>query len=213
MRPPKLPATPNLGKIDYKPPKTEIRPVVPPPRYAAIPEGPAMYTKARKAEVSQFPGEPPPQFLDPTLHGSASEYYIYAALWKYFDDQPRDGYRNPPFAGSPEGKWLYQSWQLGGRATTGGAVADFEIPAGRYGQSMILRLQTSRFHLTAGPRIVGADDLQRERLGGDHRIVDLYEQDFLHLRGADLVRYIANVLSGEQRTNPVPAGTYRRSRR
>jgi hypothetical protein len=205
----KLPSLPTIEKARV--PKTEIRPIQPPTPFASMPQGPELYQQ-RKNNVSDFPGEPPDGFLDPTIHGSRSEWPIYAALWKYFDDQPDDGYLRPPFLGSPTGIWIYQSWQLGGRSTTGGAVADFEILSGRQGQSLILRIQSDRFHLTAGPRIVSGDDLQRERLSGDHRIVDLYETDFLHLRGSNLVRYIADVLAGRQIVNPISAGSYYRPR-
>jgi hypothetical protein len=91
-------------------------------------------------------------------------------------------------------------------------VPDFEIMAGRRGQSLILRIQSDRFHLTAGPAIIGSDDLQRERLSEDHRVIDLYESDFLNLRGSSLVRYIADVLSGKQILNPVATGSFNRSR-
>ena len=204
----KLPTLPGLDKP--KLPKTELRPVRPAPPFASIPQGPELYQQ-RKHNNSDFPGEPPETFLDPTLHGSRSEWPIYAALWKYFDEQPGDGYTKPPYLGGPSGIWIYQSWQLGGRSTTGGAVADFEILSGRQGQSMILRVQSDRFHLTAGPAIVSSDDLQRQRLEGDHRIVDIYEADYLHLRGANLVRYVADVLAGRQIINPVATGSYFRA--
>lgn len=200
--------TPGIEKP--KIPKTELRPVQRPSSpYARIPEGPELY-QARKAQVSDFPGEPPDSFLDPTIHGSRSEWPIYAGLWKYFDDQPDEGYLRPPFLGGAN--WLYQSWQLGGRSTTGGAVADFEILSGRQGQSLILRIQSDRFHLTAGPGVVSNDDMQRERLSGDHRVIDLYEADYLDLRGSNLVKYIADVLAGRQIINPVASGSYYRPR-
>lgn len=204
----KLPGIPAIEKP--KIPKTEIRPPRQATRYATIPEGPEMYRQ--KAEQSDFPGDPPASFLDPTLHGSGSEWPIYAALWKYFDDQPRDGYLKPPYAGSPSGQWVYQSWQLGGRSVHGGAVPDFEIMGGRRGESLIIRVQSDRFHLTAGPDIVASDDLQLQRLSDDHRVIDVYEGDYLNLRGSDLVRYIADVLSGKQILNPVAAGSFNRSR-
>jgi len=205
----KMPRLPGIEKP--KIPKTELRPIKIPQRYANFPEGPELYQSRRKPEVTDFPGEPPATFLDPTIHGSRSEWPIYAALWKYFNEQPSDGYRRGPYTGGPSGQWLYQSWQLGGRSTTGGAVADFEILGGRRGQSMILRIQSDRFHLTAGPGVVSSDDLQRERLSGDHRVIDLYEGDYLSLRGADLVRYVADVLSGRQILNPVASGGYYRT--
>lgn len=205
----KLPTLPGIEKA--KIPKNEIRPMRPAPPFASIPEGPELYQQ-RKNNVSDFPGEPPDTFLDPTIHGSRSEWPIYSACWRYFDDQPEDGYLRPPFLGSPTGIWKYQSWQLGGRTTTGGAVADFEILSGRHGESLIIRIQSDRFHLTAGPRIVGVDDLQRERLSGDHRVIDAYESDFLHLKGSNLVRYLADLIAGRQIINPVASGSYFRPR-
>jgi hypothetical protein len=207
-----IPKLPSIDRTDFKPVKQEVRPPIKQTRYPSRPEGPQLYQVLRKPEKSDFPGDPPAEFLDPTLHGSRSEWWIYAALWKYFDDQPEDGYRRGPYIGSPEGKWAYQVWALGGRSTTGGAVPDFDIPAGRDGQSTILRIQSDRFHLTAGPAIVGSDDLQRMRLSEDHRVIDLYENDFLHLRGSDLVAWLADTLTGRQSVNPLTAGSFYRRR-
>lgn len=198
----------NLPRIEKAPTRIEVRPPRKPNKVVVRPRGPALYSQP--IEKIDFPGDPPVEFLDPTLHGSASEWWIFAACYKYFNTQPSDGYRRPPFIGEP-GVWAYQSWQLGGRSLAGGAVADFEVFAGRRGQSMLLRIQSSRFHLTAGPQVVSYDDSQRERLSEDNRVQDLYEADFVHLRGSDLVKYLADVLAGNQIINPVTAGTYRRS--
>ncbi len=208
IRTPKLPAAPRPAQGPPKAPrKIELRP--PQTRHhTRMPEGPRLYKQPKPK--SEFPGDPPTLFLAGDLHGSASEWPIYAALWKIFNSQPADGYTKPPFYGDPEGQWIYQSWQLGGRSVAGGAVADFEIVAGRRGQSTLIRIQSYRFHLSAGPDVMSYDDIQRENLLGEANVIDAYEQDFIHLQGQELVIYVKRLLGMIQNPDPIRAGQVRR---
>jgi hypothetical protein len=160
----------------------------------------------------EFPGEPPPGFLAGELHGSRSEWPIYAGLWKALGVKPEDGYRSPPFAGAPDGSFAYQAWELGGRRVSGGAVADFLVRGGDRGPGLIIRVQSFRFHLSASPQIVSSDDLQRMRLSRDNTVIDVYEDEFLPLRGADLVVWMKAKLGLIQAVNPVTAGTVKPTR-
>lgn len=179
-----------------------------PPRQrtnARIPTGQELYRQPKKPRVQEFPGDPPPEFLAGQLHGSRSEWPIYAASWKALGVKPNDGYRRGPFTGAPDGSFQYQAWQLGGRTTIGGAVVDFYYPQLGLG----VRVQSYRFHLTAGPQILSADELQKQRLMRDHNVIDVYEDDFLNLRGSELVIWMKSVLGMIQSPNPVTAGQVR----
>jgi hypothetical protein len=92
-----------------------------------------------------------------------------------------------------------------------GAVADFEVPGGRHGPTLFLRIQSYRYHLDKGPAIMGYDEIQRERLSEYGSVIDLFEQDFLGLGAQELVIYVKQAIGAIQRTNPLTAGTTRRS--
>ena len=210
LTPPKAPKPPKLPSVTKAPTRVEVRP----PdvrRHARLPTGPRMYRNAMRAQRVDFPGEPPAEFLAGEYHGSASEWPIYAALWKIFSSQPNDGYRQAPFYGDHEGQWVYQSWQLGGRSIAGGAVADFEIRAGRRGPSLFIRVQSYRFHLTAGPEVVSYDDVQKEHLSEYGSVVDVFEQDYLGLDAQSLIVYVKRQLGMIQTPDPIRAGTVRRT--
>lgn len=189
-----------------KPPK-RIAVIVPRQRtYARIPKGPRLYSKP--AVRVDFPGEPPDGFLAGELHGSRSEWPIYAASWKAMSAEPKDGYRFPPFAGSPDGSFKYQAWELGGRSKSGGAVADFLYPA----LGVIVRVQSYRYHLSASPQVINSDELQAMRLNRDNTVIDVYEDEFLHLTGSDLVIWMKAKLGLIQAPNPIESGTVRPTR-
>lgn len=151
------------------------------------------------------PGEPPPGFVSPTT--SASEWVEYWALSKVFND-PRDP-RVPPFFGGRD--WGYQLDYQGGRHVPGGAVVDFVVYLP--GEIVGIRLQTDRFHLTAGPVKNAYDDAQRQSLSRFMRIIDLYEGDVIRdTSGEGAVRLTVEALGGRERINPQRAGTFYRSR-
>lgn len=198
-----------MGTKPLKPREVQIRPK-PLRTFSRIPKGPRLYTKP--TVKLEFPGEPPPGFLAGELHGSRSEWPIYAGLWKALGCKPEDGYRRGPFTGDPEGKFFYQAWALGGRSKAGGAVADFEIPAGIGGSPLYIRVQTYRFHLVTDPGNIASDEIQKAMLMNDARVVDVYEQDFLHLKGSALVIYVKEALGMIQRASPITATTVRQER-
>ena len=193
----------------FKPRDVQVRPK-PMRTFSRIPRGPRMFT--RPVQRVEFPGEPPPLFLAGELHGSRSEWPMYAGLWKALGCKPDDGYRKGPFSGDPEGKFFYQAWALGGRSKAGGAVADFEIPDGIGGSPLYIRVQTYRFHLVTDPGNRASDEIQRQMLSNDARVIDVYEQDFLHLTGPQLVIFVKEALGLIQRASPITATTVRQQR-
>lgn len=206
---PKIQALPRVPSAQRAPSKIELRPPEVKHR-TRIPQVPRRYRKAMNAEQIVGPGEPPEDFLAGEYHGSRSEWPIYWALWRKLVDGS-DRVRDMPYVGGPGGEFFYQSWQLGGRSVSGGAVADFEIPAGRKGPSLLIRIQSYRFHLTAGAEVMSYDDVQKEHLLRQTGVVDIYEQDYMHLKGQYLVAYVADILSGKQLPDPLRTGQVRRS--
>lgn len=202
--------TPRPPSFKTAPSKIEIRPLKL-RQPAILPLGPELYQQPAKRNQLGGPGDPPPGFLAGTLHGSASEWPIYWGLWKALGCKPDDQVFKAPFLGGPQGEFVYQSYQLGGRSLSFGAVADFEVPGGRRGPTLFLRVQSYRYHLTFGPAVVGYDEIQRERLSEYGSVVDLYEQDFLGLGAQELVIYVKQAIGAIQRTNPLTSGTTRRS--
>jgi hypothetical protein len=192
-----------------KPRQTQVRPT-PQRTVTRIPRGPRLFTKPKQRV--DFPGEPPPLFLAGELHGSRSEWPIYAGVWKALGCTPDDGYLKPPFVGDPEGKFFYQNWQLGGRSKAGGAVVDFVIPGSGGRPDIGMRIQSYRFHLVTTPDNIATDAIQKAMLMNDFTIIDLFEQDFLHLRGSQLIIYIKQALGMIQRASPITATTARQER-
>jgi hypothetical protein len=76
-----------------------------------------------------------------------------------------------------------------------------------------IRLQTDRFHLTAGPEKQAYDEAQLRNLSRQMVILDIFEQDFIGDKsGESVVRVIADTLGGRGRVNPLRSGTYRKTR-
>lgn len=209
IKQPKTPELPRMPSVKTAPTRVEVRPPEV-KHHTRLPTGPRRYRNAMVPIKIIGPGEPPEDFLAGEYHGSRSEWPIYWALWRKLVDGS-DRVRLAPYLGGPSGEFIYQSWQLGGRSIAGGAVADFEIPAGRRGPTLLLRIQSYRFHLTAGPQVVAYDDLQRERLMDQADVTDIYEQDYMHLQGQELVAYIVDVMSGKQIPDPIKTGSVRRT--
>lgn len=192
-----------------KPRQTQVRPK-PQRTFARIPRGPRLFTGPQRRV--DFPGEPPPMFLAGELHGSRSEWPIYAGVWKALGCTPDDGYLRPPFTGDPEGKFFYQNWQLGGRSKAGGAVVDFVVSGAGIKPDLGLRIQSYRFHLVTSPDNRATDAIQKALLMNDFTIIDLYEQDYLHLRSSQLVIYIKQALGLIERASPITAVGARQER-
>lgn len=164
--------------------------------------GPRDLGLQRKPDRQTGPGEPPPGFVRATT--SLSEWWVYWALAKFFDD-PRDP-RQPPFFGGRD--WGYQIAAQGGRKEPGGAVVDFVVYL--IGETVGIRLQTDRFHLAAGPEKQAYDEAQARNLSRQMTVKDLYEQDYIGDKsGESVVRIIADTIGGRGRVNPLRSGTYR----
>lgn len=128
---------------------------------------------------------------------SDSEFFIIWALRQIFKYLP-DGGENTA--------WAYQSSYLGGRHIPGGAVVDFII-FGELWQTG-LRIQTFFFHLSAGSEKQESDYDQKISLeGGGLRIIDIYEQDYIHDKtGKAAIRVVLEALAGTERMNPRSSG-------
>jgi hypothetical protein len=138
---------------------------------------------------------------------SLSEWWAYWGFAKFFND-PKDP-RQPPFFGGRD--WGYQIASMGGRREPGGAVVDYVVYL--IGEVVGIRLQTDRFHLTAGPEKQAYDEAQLRNLSRQMVILDIFEQDFIGDKsGESVVRVIADTLGGRGRVNPLRSGTYRKTR-
>lgn len=173
-----------------------------------IPTGPKMYRKAAKPEFGSGPGEPPPGFVTPTT--SKSEWLVYWAIWKALDVP--GNVRQGPFNGPGTGEFEYQSWQMGGRSSLGGAVVDFLIFPYGSGSPIGVRVQTEYFHIFAGSNKIASDEIQLALLSRNMTVVDVFDYEFIHLNPEDLVIYFKRSL-GLLRGSPIAAGTARRNRR
>lgn len=167
---------------------------LPVPREVQRPTGPRFLNQKRDVSESG-PGEPPPGFVTATT--SREEWVIYWALTKIL---------GPPERGS----WSYQSNLLGGRERAGGAVADFVITNRR--PSLIIRVQTERFHIATEYEKQARDELQKaslERAG--FRVLDVYAEHFMRSTnfetGQAAIAVVWDALKGIQRPNPITSRT------
>lgn len=175
-----------------------------------IPKGPRLYQQPTKPVVHGGPGDPPPGFLDPTLHGSATEWIVYWALAKILKnpDDPRKG----PFVGGPP-DWEYQKYAMGGRSRAGGAVIDFVVYTAPGGKPIGLRVATEYFHFFAGPDKVASDEIQKELLSREFDIVDINDYEITaDPTGQAAVIKVKQAL-GLIYSNPITLGVARRNRR
>src|SRR5690606_15449714 len=171
-----------------------------------MPRGPWLY-KLDPDHAKSGPGDPPPGFVTATT--SASEYVIYWAVAKVlkWPKDPRQG----PFIGYP-GVWEYQHPMMGGRAARGGAVADFRIlPGNVVDGEILIRLQTSRYHLFTDHSKQATDAILLTRMARFGRVVDIYEQDFIHDKsGQAAILEVKKALWGGKAQDPLSAGTAKR---
>lgn len=148
------------------------------------------------------PGDPPPGFISATT--SKSEWWAYWGLAKYFQD-PRDP-RVPPFFGGA--LWGYQIALQGGRREPGGAVVDFLVWLP--GETIGIRLQTTRFHIMTGPEKQAYDEAQFSNLSRFLTVKDIYEEQFIgDASGEAICRIIADTVGGRARWSPIRSGTAR----
>ena len=197
-RAPELPKVRDARRRPVRPPRLRSFPV--------MPRGPRLY-KLDPDHAKSGPGEPPPGFVTATT--SATEWFVYWAVAKVLK-QPKDP-RQPPFMGHP-GVWEYQHPMMGGRAARGGAVADFRIlPGNAVDGEILIRVQTSRYHLFTDASKQAVDELLLTRMARFGRVVDIYEQDFIHDdSGQAVILEVKKALYGGRSSDPLSAGTAKR---
>ena len=167
--------------------------------------GPRLLGLAKDPQIIAGPGLPPPGFVGPTT--SASEWVLYWALAKVFDDPENP--RLPPFLGGRD--WSYQISVEGGRRERGGSVVDMVIFLP--GEKIGVRLQTERFHVFAGPKKQSYDLIQEKNLSRFMTIRDVFEQDILPAGdGSKAIAAVVNLLGGRRRISPITSQRARRVR-
>ena len=195
-----------------RPPGINQAPARPKPirTFSRQPKGPRLFQQKAKPDAVGGPGDPPLAFLDPTLHGSATEWIVYWALAKIFNT-PKDPRQGPYIGGPPD--WVYQKWVLGGRSSPGGAVIDFVVNTTQLSRPVGLRLVTEFFHLYAGPNKIASDRLQMELVSREMDVVDIIDFEITGDRtGQTAIVRIKEALGFIQRPDPIRAGTVRRNR-
>lgn len=188
---------PGIGK-PKSPPKMK--------RFAVAPTGPEhLRLGQRPARIGVGPGPPPAGFIG--AHTSGEEWQLYWAFATILKD-PKDP-RQPPFTGSRVGNWFFQVQEQGGRVPAG-SVSDFQLktPNGW----IIVRLDTERWHIFAGPNQQLKDLFLKTHLRSG-KVVTVYSQDFVHdTSGEAVCRVAALALKGIEMPNPIRHGTAIRRR-
>lgn len=138
------------------------------------------------------PGEPPAGFVGGTT--SKTEWWVYWAFTILI---------------GPEGvDWTYQESFQGGRHIPGGSVADFVLYMPM--QTIIVRVQTWRFHFAMGAEKIAADIEQKISLisvWGEEIVVDIYEQHFIHdPTGRAVLEVCKDAMAGLEWPNPLAVG-------
>lgn len=178
----------------------------------ALPEGARRYRPLPMEEwpVKPGPGDPPPGFVTATT--SATEWMVYWALSKIFNN-PLDP-RQPPYEGGwPD--WTFQDPYNGGRREPGGSVIDFIVyNPGRGRNQLALRIVTEYWHLYTSGRKQATDQMQKETLSAGMDVVDLYDFDFVNdPTGQAVIIATKNALGMIERPNPILLGTALRGSR
>lgn len=184
-----------------------------PPRLrgpAVLPRGPRLYSEPKDKGYRGPVSEPPPGFV--TGNTSFTEWMVYHAMSKVMG-VPEDP-RQPPFIGAP-GMWTYQKAWDEGRRQPGGSVIDFIVYSGdRSDEDVAFRVQTEHFHIYSGAEQHAHDLMQFYRLAGFMRVVDLYDQDFVHdPTNQACIVLIKDALAGSTFPNPLTNGTTQRATR
>lgn len=138
------------------------------------------------------PGDPPAGFVGGTT--SKTEWWVFWAFTILM---------------GPEGvTWTYQESFQGGRHVPGGSVADFVLYMPM--QTIIVRVQTWRFHFAAGAEKMQADVEQKVALHsiwGEEIVVDIYEQHFIHdATGKAVLEVCADAMAGIEWPSPFAVG-------
>lgn len=180
-----------------RPLKTSRKPVI-------FKTGPRLYHMGTKPTTGiGGPGLPPPGFI--TAHNSLDEWIFYWAMAKV-TGTPKNPFMGPFLGGET---WQYQvpespsSLGLGTGRVTGGSVSDF-VSIGPTGRSIVIRIQTERFHLAAGAMTQMRDLFIRDHLRGVEKVVDVYSQDYLgDISGDAACRVAALALKGIEFPSPI----------
>lgn len=181
---------------------------------SVLPQGPRMFNWTRK-EVIHIggPGVPPPGFVGG--QNSASEWFVYWALFRILTPELDPRQSGPPFYGTEQ--FSYQKAELGSHSRAlGSAVADFVVHLGA--ELIILRLQSAFFHLLAPASKQALDSIQLVNLMGMNagmttiNVVDLYEQSFFGPGTEDgqaVIVVVKEALGLIRRVDPLSAGVAR----
>lgn len=175
-----------------------------PKTFASRPTGPREFAQRFNPELVGGPGTPPDGFLRATVSGE--EWIIYWALYKVLE--PNLDPRQPPFMGSKDpSKWVYQYGIDGARRELGGSVVDYEVfPYSDY-NSVLIRLQTERFHVYVDPPKHVYDVLQGQRLSKYGAVYDIFSQQILGDKtGQAGILAVKDALRGVEAPNPLLTG-------
>lgn len=164
---------------------------LPTPRFGnRTSQGPRILGLGRPVPQLTGPGDPPEGFVGGTT--SLSEWYLYWAFSVIL---------------GPEGlDWSYQSGMLGSRNTPGGAVVDYVVYQGSV--SLLVRLQTYRFHLSA-PADQQVHDIEQfiALSSPDTIVIDVYEDQFLFDEtGQAAIKLVVDIINRRIVQNPMASG-------
>ena len=190
-----IPTPPPVTATPSRPPTGFRRPT-------RFPRGPKLLGLGQRRRTEGGPGEPPPGFVTGTT--SAVEWVLYWASWEFFH-LPGDP-RTPPYTGdgihfefqSPENP--AQPRELGG------GVSDFVYFLGT--GTVIVRLDTWYFHITASPEQQARDATLKQRAHRmNARVATLYDTQILgDPTGNAAVKALADVLAGREMLSPARSG-------
>lgn len=171
-------------------------------------EDPTRSTRIRKFRDTRTvgPGEPPAGFLGPW--NSRSEWILYWAFSKVFDDPPDP--RQPPFTGGE--RWIYQKNEFGGRSQLGGQVVDFVVKL--QGRDIAVDLVSQQYHLYISPQETALDHARLLSLARYYEVVSIQEVDvILDPTGQQAVENLVRALGGRSRIGPRSGGPAYKARR
>lgn len=176
-----------------------------------LPRGPRALNLIRSSpQIAPGPGQPPPGFLNG--QNSRVEWIAYWALARIFDN-PKNPWQGP-FIGGP-GDWMYQVPEMGAYLRSlNSAVVDFVVTFGK--QQIAIRIQTERFHTLADAKQQQRDIAQRLRLEREGDVIDVYDDELMGLDESETAQKaivtMKRAIGMIERTNPITAGTARRTR-
>lgn len=194
-----LKSLPPLPKMATMPRPRPLR------SFTAHPQGPKLFHLfAKPVNIGGGPGDPPPGFI--MGHNSKTEWLVYWALAKIFDDPKHP--RQPPFAGGQQ--WGYQTSEDAGRVP-GGQVLDFVVLSGL--KKIGIRVDTEHFHIFTSAATQEKDFYLRTHLRSVDQVVSIYDQDFIgDPTGKAVIAVVAKAIKGDMMPNPIKFGTGQRIR-